>query len=82
MTDYSGFRITAIHAICGIGDDDEEGIPAFTTPDGPVPMIATDRVRLDQLTKMAQQVSDATGQNFKVVRFSVREDIGEIKSRR
>lgn len=80
--DYRGFRITCMHAITGIGDDDEEGIPAWKTPDGPLPLIATDRVRLEQLKEMAQVIADATGQSFKVVRFSVREDIGEIISSR
>lgn len=81
MTDYRGFRITTIHAICGIDDGDEEGIPAYMTPDGPIPLIASDRVRLDQITAMAQTIADTTGQNFKIVRFSVREDIGTIISR-
>lgn len=78
MTDYRGFRITDVVAICGIGDDDEEGIPAWMTPDGPLPLIGTDRIRVEQLKIMAQQIADATGQTFKVVRFSVREEIGEI----
>lgn len=82
MSDYRGFRITEIHAITGIGDDDEEGIPAVFSEDGPVPMIASDRVRLELLTKMAQQLADETGRSFKIVKFSVREDIGEIKSSR
>lgn len=81
MTDYRGFRITELHAICGIGDDDEEGIPAFFSGDGPVPLIASDRVRLDHLKAMAQQIADATGKTFKVVRFSVRSDVGEIRPR-
>jgi hypothetical protein len=82
MTDYRGFRITEVHAITGIDGDDEEGIPAFMSPAGPIPMIASDRVRLEQLITMAQRIADETSRNFKVVRFSVREDIGEIKSRK
>lgn len=82
MTDYRGFRITEIHAITAIGDDDEEGIPAIFTADGPIPLIASDRVRLEKITAMAQDIADATGKNFKIVKFSVREDIGDIKSRK
>lgn len=82
MTDYRGFRITTIHAILGIDAEDEEGIPAWITPDGPMPLIASDHVRLDQLKVMAQQIADNTGMNFKIVRFSVREDIGEIRSKK
>lgn len=82
MTNYRGFRISELHAICGIGEDDEEGIPAYMTPDGPMPLIASDRVRLEQLRLMAQRIADSTGQAFKVVKFSVREDLGEITPRR
>lgn len=53
MTKYPGFRIRTIHAITGIDDDDEEGIPAFMSPDGPIPMIASDHVRLEQLKQIA-----------------------------
>jgi len=49
---------------------------------GPAPLIASDRVRLEKLIEMAQRIADATGKNFKIVKFSVREDIGEIKSRK
>lgn len=74
--------MTTIHAIIAIGDDDEEGIPAFHTPDGVVPLIASDRVRLESIKEMAQFIADTTGQSFKVVEFSVRTDVGEIKSRK
>lgn len=80
--DYTGFRITVIHAIVAVGSDNQEGIPAFITPEGAIPMIASDKVRLDVISKMAQAVADATGRTFKIVRFSVREDIGEIRSKK
>ena len=44
--------------------------------------IAADPARLDQITTLAQKVADDMGKNFKIVRFSLREDIGEIKSRK
>jgi hypothetical protein len=80
--DYRGFRIKDIHAIVAIGDDDEEGIPAIYTPDGPAPLIAADPRRLKQIIEMGQAIANDMGKNFKVVRFSVREDIGEIKSKK
>lgn len=82
MTDYRGFRIRDIHAIVSIGPDDEEGIVAAGVAGAPLPLIASDKVRLDQLKQMAQIIADATGQTFKVIRFSVREEVCEIKSRR
>lgn len=80
--DYRGFRITDIHAIVGIGDDDEEGVCAYVTMLGPTPLIAADPRRLKEIKKMAQQVADQTGLKFEIVRFSVREKVGEIKSRK
>jgi hypothetical protein len=81
VKDYRGFRITELHAIVAVGDDDEEGIPAVFTPGGALPLIAADPVRLDQIKAAAQLVADDIGRDFKIVRFSVREDIGVIKSR-
>lgn len=80
--DYRGFRITELHAICGIDDNDEEAIPAIWTVNGPMPLISSDRVRLEQTMAMAQKLSDWTGKTYKIVKFSVREDIGEIKPKR
>ena len=82
MSGYRGFRITEVVAIVAIGDDDEEGIPAWIGPMGPMPLIAADAKRLDQIKMMAQAISDQTGQNFEIVKFSVREKIGEIISSR
>lgn len=76
------FRIKEVHAIIGIDEDDEEGIPAVWMDGVPVPLIASDRVRLDRMTDMAQVIADKTGKKFKIVKFSVREDIGEIVSRK
>jgi hypothetical protein len=73
MTDYTGFRIAELHAITAVDpEDDQEGVQGMMTHTGP------DKVRLDQLVSLAQKISDATGRKFKITRFSVREDIGEI----
>lgn len=79
---YPGFRIRTIHAITAIGQDDEEGVCAFATPAGPMPMIAANEERLTLLKTVAQEIADETGQVFKITRFSVREDIGEIRSKK
>lgn len=80
-TDYKGFRIKEIHAIVAIDGNDEECIPAVMDADRTMtPLIASDRVRLEQITKIAQAIATQTGEKgFKIVRFTVREDIGEIK---
>jgi hypothetical protein len=80
MSEYTGFRIKEIHAIVAVGDDDEEGVVAYLGKLGSIPLIAADPKRLDIIKAMAQVVADQLGKNFKVVRFSIREDIGEIRS--
>jgi hypothetical protein len=82
MSEYKGFRIKEIHAILAIGDDDEEAVPAFMVGSTWMPLIAADPTRLDAIKDMGQQMADVTGKNFKIVRFSAREDIGEIKSKK
>ena len=83
MPAYPGFRVSVIHAILGIDDDDEESVVAFyNTREGPMPLVASNSVRLESLTALAQVIADQTGRRFKIARFSVREDIGEIKSKR
>jgi hypothetical protein len=79
---YRGFRIKDIHAIIAVdGGPDNEGIVSIMTPGGAFPLIAADEVRLNELTVLAQHLADVQKCNFKIVRFSVREDIGEMKSR-
>jgi ribulose 1,5-bisphosphate synthetase/thiazole synthase len=81
MSEYTGFRIKAIHAIVAVSDDDEEGVCGFETARGPMPLIAADPKRLEIITAMAQAVADATGKDFEIVRFTVREHIGDIKAK-
>ena len=70
-----GFRITYIHAFTAIGSDDEEGVIAFMSADGPMPMIAADPERLEQLRPIAQQVADAMDVTVTLARFGTREDL-------
>jgi hypothetical protein len=55
--------------------DGNEGVCA--APFGPtlMPLIAADRVRMEQLQPLAQQIADAYDMKIKLVRFSVREEI-------
>lgn len=80
--DYRGFRITELHAIVGVGPDDEEGICAYVNEMGSLPMISADPRRLEQMTAIAQNIANETGLKFEIVRFSVREKIGEIRSKK
>ena len=70
----TGFRITSITAYTAIGADDEEGVCAFLTPTGWMPMVAADDVRLVELRRHAQDVATMTGRPITVRRF----DVGEV----
>lgn len=77
--DYRDFRIKSLHAICAIDpNNNSEGIGGFMSSRGPIPMIASDKVRLDQLIELAQEMSNQNGMHYRVVRFSIREDLQEI----
>ena len=48
-----------------------------------MPLVGSDRARVDSLRTMAQEVADFTGQSMKLaaaaaVKFSVREDLEDI----
>lgn len=80
--EYRGFRMKVMHAVIAIDPvNDSEGVCSVPGPLGPIPLISSDRVRLEEIVLIAQRVADVTRMNFKVVRFAVREDIAEIKSR-
>ena len=80
MTDYAGFRISSLWAWTVVGDDDEEGIPAFDAGGGVVmPMIASDRVRIDDLRPTAEQIAREMGRKVTLARFEVRTDVEVIE---
>lgn len=64
------FRITTIHAFTCVGEDDEEGVIAFHTPMGWMPMVAADLTRLDQLRPMAKKIAEEKGKVVVLKRFS------------
>lgn len=72
------FRIEAIHAFIAVDGDDEEGIIGQRMGDSWLPFIAADIQRLEQLRPIAEAIAEATGQEVRLVRFSVREDLEVI----
>lgn len=68
------FKITEIYAL--VGEDTEgEGVWGFNSPNGWIPMIGSDWERLKNLLPIADSIAKATGKTYKILRFSVREDI-------
>lgn len=60
-------------------DAEGEGLTAFRTADGWMPMVAADPTRVDGLRKVAQMIADATGKSVTLARFSVRENVEVIR---
>jgi hypothetical protein len=76
----SGFRIKTIHAFIATEADDTEGVVGFRTETGAFwPMVCADEARVDSLRKMAQLVAQQTGVKIVLAKFSVRQDVEEIK---
>lgn len=76
-TDYTDFTMEFVTAVVSRDPvDNSEGILAMATDDGPMPLIASDRVREDQLRQMAKGVmDDMPGRKFYLVKFVRVEEI-------
>lgn len=75
---YRGFRITSLWAWTVVDPaDDQEGIAAFLGADGTwVPLIASDRVRLNDLQPLADRTAQALGRPVRLRRFVPAEEEG------
>lgn len=71
------FRSREVHAFFVIDDDGDEGLPSFwmESPAGPVmmPLVATDRARLEALEARAQELADFLGKRLEHVVFRRRD---------
>lgn len=73
-------RIDELFAFTVIDTDGTEGVPAFLAPDGmAMPMVCADRERVDQLRPIAQQIARDGRVTVRLVRFSTRDVLEEIK---
>lgn len=73
------FRIGHIWAWTQVGDDDEEGICAFMNDGIWTPMIASDRVRVDDLRAWARVVAGTTGRPVTLRLFAAGEVIETVE---
>lgn len=72
-------RIDTVHVFVVVDRDGTEGIPAIRAGDTMMPLIAADAARLDSLRPLAQQIATTMGVPVKLVRFSAREEVEEIR---
>ena len=79
MPKKPGFRIGVIHAFVAVDPaDDEEGICGAMIGGTMMPLITADEERFNQMRQIAQNIASLTRHPIKVVRFTTREDVGEI----
>lgn len=77
---YDGFRISELWAWCQVDPrDDQEGIITLETRHGPMPLIASDRVRLRDLRLYARMVATSTGRPVRLRRFTFAEDVETVE---
>lgn len=58
---------------------DDEGIIGFTTPTGWMPMVGADMKRVDSLRPIAAGVAKDLGKRVKLIHFTNREELEEIR---
>ena len=54
---------------------DDEGLAAFNSGMGWMPMVCGDPARVESMRKMARTISKTTGQRIKLVKFTLREEL-------
>ena len=73
-------RIDELYAIVAIAEDGDEAVPAFYSPalNMMLPMMGADISRLESLMPVAQGFATRTKTPMKILKFTAREQIGEI----
>jgi hypothetical protein len=69
--------IDKIVAFVSVDKDGHEGVLGMNTPDGWMPLIGADEVKVKQLYPIAVQISEIYGMKFRVLEFTTRNDITE-----
>lgn len=59
--------------------DQNEGVIAFNSPVGPMPMVGADRERMMSMRKFAEQTVQKSGIEVKLLRFTKRSEIEVLK---
>lgn len=68
-------RIDTLFAFIAVDDDGSEGVMAFMSPEGWMPMVGADEARINSLKPIAQQMSSWTKKQVVLTRFTAREDV-------
>jgi hypothetical protein len=79
----SNFVITKVTAFVAIDPQNgDEGIIGFKSLDGWMPLICADEERIKHMLPIAEEIRAATGKDYKIIQFSIREDVtDEVKEK-
>ena len=71
--------IDQMFAFVVIDEDGDESVPAILNKNTWLPLVGADLSRIESLMEPAQVAATQLGKPIKIYRFSVREEIGEVK---
>jgi hypothetical protein len=71
-------KIDAFYAFVATDSDGDEGLTAFHTGTGWMPMVAADWQRVESLREIAAQIARESGEKVTLYKFSVREEIEDF----
>ncbi len=57
---------------------DDEGVVAMSVGGVMMPMVGADMARVESLRPIAENISKRTGKKVKLLRFTQREDLGDV----
>lgn len=75
-------HIDRLWAFLSVDDEGNEGVCAATLGKIVMPLIASDKVRLSQLTPIAEEIARLTGRTIRLVEFTTRREVTEITGQR
>jgi hypothetical protein len=70
--------IDQVYAFVAIDSDGEEGITAYRSAEGWMPLVCGDWDRVQSLMLIAQKIANQTGKTISLVKFERRSQIEEI----
>lgn len=74
-------RIDSVWMALSVDDDGTEGVCAFMSNNGWVPLVAADENRLADIRKMARQIAYSENRLVRIVRMTTREEVELIDGR-
>lgn len=71
-------RIEQMYAFICLDRDNTEGVVAFQSATGPMPMVGADMKRVDSLRPLAAKIARETGTKITLCRFEIRTELETI----